>query len=311
MSRISKWFHATVDDKPWWAIILAAFLTSIGSEFVKDIPEAIAWGRSFFPIEPTLFVVLKNKGAGPPMNGPTISVMDIRSSRFLPIVGTNRTTVDVKEGRAVLKVRVMAGPGYLLVLNHTDGDKTFKYSEPIEIRGDLQYPLTFEPGTWPPSNVVFNSPEKSVASVVEKAAELPPWMKYAYREIGVTEMPGKMHNPRILEYFSSPGLPRPPVQDDETNWSSAFIHWVLGQAGISGSGSLLDRSWSKWGKASDIKPGCIAVFWRDRPDGSSGHSGFVVSASEESLAILGGNQSDQVKITDLPKSRFLGCRWPS
>ena len=310
VGAISKWLRATVDNKPWWAIVLAACLASFGSEFVKSIPSLISSARSLLPIEPTIFVVLRNKGAGAPKDGPKISIMDARTRTFLPVVGSSDTSVTMKDGVAELKVRLKPRPGYLVVLSYTEGDKTFRYSEPIDISGDLQYPLTFDKDTWPPSDVVLQSVPPS--STIDFPAELPPWMKVAYGEVGQREIPGATHNPRILEYFQSTQVAQPP-QDDETDWSSAFIHWVLKQSGITGTRSLADRSWMSWGTASSLKPGCVAVFWRDSPEGSASHAGFLVSVQGDGnrLAILGGNQSNQVSIVLFTKSRLLGCRWPS
>ena len=314
MSAISGWLRATVDNKPWWAIILAACLASLGSEFIKSIPGLVSSARSLFPIEPTILVVLKNKGAGPPPDGPEVSILDARTKNFLPIVGSNKTSVVMKKGIAELKVRITSKPGYLVVLSHTEGDKTFRHSEPIDITisGDVQFPLTFDRNTWPPSEIVLNTVTAlPPTSAVEVPAELPPWMKVAYGEIGQREIPGSGNNPRILEYFKSTQIAQSP-QDDATDWSSAFVHWVLKQAGVSGTGSLVNRSWMTWGAASELKPGCVAVFWRDNPEGLLGHAGFLVSVQGDGnrLAILGGNQSDQVSIVSLQRSRLLGCRWP-
>jgi hypothetical protein len=89
VGKVSNWLRATVDNKPWWAIIVAACLASL-----KNGPSLISYVRSFFPIEPTIFVSLKNDGAGPPLNGPRISIMDVESQKFLPIVGGNDTSSD-------------------------------------------------------------------------------------------------------------------------------------------------------------------------------------------------------------------------
>jgi uncharacterized protein (TIGR02594 family) len=313
VSTISKWLRATVDNKPWWAIILAACLASLGSEVVKGIPTFISSARSLFPIEPTILVVLKNKGAGPPANGPKVSIMDAGTRAFLPLVGSSETSVTMKEGIAQLKVRLKPKPVYLIVLIYTDGNKTFRHSAPIDIKGDLWFPLEFDKDTWPPADVVLQDVQSVPPSAtIDLPAGLPPWMKVAYGEIGQREISGAAHNPRVLEYFQSMQIPQTP-KDDETPWSSAFIHWVLKQSGITGSGSLGNRSWMKWGVASPLKAGCIAVFWIGSPEAETGHAGFLVSVLEDGnrLAILGGNQANQVSISMFSKSRLLGCRWPS
>ena len=200
MSTISKWLRATVDNKPWWAIILAACLASLGSELVKGIPTLISSARSHFPIKSTIFVVLKNKGAGPPGNGPKISIMDASTRTFLPVANSSQTSVTMKDGIAELKVRLKPKPGYLIVLNHTDGDKTYRHTELISISGgDIQFPLTFDKDTWPPP------PEEAKKDLqiatpnagIDFPADLPPWLKVAYGEIGQREIPGAEHNKRI------------------------------------------------------------------------------------------------------------------
>jgi uncharacterized protein (TIGR02594 family) len=314
VSTISKWLRATVDNKPWWAIILAACLASLGSELVKSIPTFISSARSLFPIEPTIFVVLKNKGAGPPGNGPKISIMDASTRAFLPIVNSSETSVTMKDGIAELKVRLKPKLGYLIVLNYTDGNKTYRHTELISISGDLQTLLTFDKDTWPPpaEEDVKSLQIAPPSATIDFPADLPPWMKVAYGELGQREISGANHNPRILEYFQSLPITQQP-KDDETPWSSAFINWVFNKSGITGSGGLGSRSWMRWGVASPLKPGCVAVFWSGSPEAETGHAGFLwgVQGDGSRLAVLGGNQSDQVSIAVLPKSRLLGCRLPS
>jgi uncharacterized protein (TIGR02594 family) len=207
----------------------------------------------------------------------------------------------------------MPGLGYLLVLTSEENGKKLRTTELIEIRRDLQHVLKFDRNNWPPpaDGTLKDAPTLSQPAAINVSSDLPAWMKAAYGELGQKEVPGSAHNPRILEYFRSAQIAAPP-QDDETEWSSAFVHWVLRQSGINGTRSLANRSWLSWGVPTEVKPGCIAVFWRGSPDGLLGHVGFVVSPPKDnSLAILGGNQGDSVSIVSLPASRLLGCRWPS
>ena len=311
MNRLKRWLRMTVDNKPWWAIILAAFLASLGSELLKRIPDLITWARSFYPIEPTIYVYLRGTATASPIDGARVSVLDSTSGAFLPIQGVNQTFVMTQNGFASVKVRAMPRLGYALVLSYTDRNTEYQNTVPIELRGDLQHQLEFDPRKWIVAGATPDTPpSQPLSPVVEGRADLPPWMKFAYGELGQREIPGPNHNPRILEYFRSVRTTTP--QDDETDWSSAFVHWVLSQAGISGTNSLLDRSWMNWGKPSDLKPGCIAVFWRGRPDGPYGHSGFVVGLREDgNPIILGGNQSNEVRLSTLQKAQLVGCRWPA
>jgi uncharacterized protein (TIGR02594 family) len=313
MERVKRWLQATVDNKPWWAIILAAFLASLGPELMKSVPDLIAWGRSFRPIEPTIYVFLKAANTSAPIDGARVSIMDAGSGSFLQIEGANQTFVTTRQGIATARVRAMPRPGYALVLTHLEGNREYRNTIPIELRGDLQHQIEFDPGKW--ATAAAPPPERPLAQPAAtpagSQADLPPWMKFAYGELGQREIRGPNHNPRILEYFRSVRMPNVP-QDDETDWSSAFIHWALRQAGIAGTNSLLDRSWMNWGKPTDLKAGCIAVFWRDTPDGQFGHAGFFVGQRDDGTPIiLGGNQSDEVRLSPLLKSRLLGCRWPT
>jgi uncharacterized protein (TIGR02594 family) len=195
--------------------------------------------------------------------------------------------------------------GYALLVSYAEAGREFKTTLPVELRTDVQHQLEFDPDKW-----TDRVPSAQLTSIRPGQADLPPWMKFAYEQIGVREISGPTHNPRVLEYFRSTRAPKIP-QDDETDWSSAFVHWVLGQAGIAGTRSLSDRSWLTWGKPSELKPGCIAVFWRVAPTSEEGHSGFFVGQREDgNLVILGGNQQDEVRLSSLPRSHFLGCRWP-
>ena len=89
-----------------------------------------------------------------------------------------------------------------------------------------------------------------------KKEELP-WIAVAKEEVGVKEIAGKDHNPKIIEYHS---LTSGKFQDDETPWCSSFVNWVMFQVGIKGTNSAGAYSWKDWGQKLD-KPayGSLAV----------------------------------------------------
>ncbi|MBM4319980.1 MAG: TIGR02594 family protein [Deltaproteobacteria bacterium] len=119
----------------------------------------------------------------------------------------------------------------------------------------------------------------------------PRWLGIARSEVGVKEIPGRRHNPRVIEYHATTGK----FNSDEVAWCSSFVNWVMEKAGYRGTGSALALSWKKWGKKLS-KPayGSIVVFsW----GGGKGHVGFIVGKSGSTLQVLGGNQSNQVKVT--------------
>ena len=146
-----------------------------------------------------------------------------------------------------------------------------------------------------------------------------PWMAIADKEFGVVEIPGKEHNPRVLEYLSTvTNISNTWKSMDETPWCSAFVNWCVEKAGYVGTNSALSSSWLSWGKKID-KPvkGCIAVF--SRADGG-GHVGFfwdlTPTLSETYIQILGGNQEHMetqiggVNLRYYLQSRLLGYRIP-
>jgi len=138
-----------------------------------------------------------------------------------------------------------------------------------------------------------------------------PWLDEAKKDIGLKEIVGSKHNPRVLEMFAKSGHPW--VTDDETAWCSAAANAWMQQAGYKGTGSLAARSWLNWGKSlnKEIKPGAIAVFKR----GNSTWQGHVAFCTGEEtrthIKVIGGNQRNAVSIANYPKSKLLDTRWPS
>ncbi len=140
-----------------------------------------------------------------------------------------------------------------------------------------------------------------------------PWFDMAKRELGTSERSGTArNNPRILEYHASTTLPGNLARIDETAWCSSFVNWCISRVGIKGTNSARARSWQNWGrKLSDPVPGCITVFSRPSAGPQSGHVAFYVSETATHIKVLGGNQSNQVKESNYPKSRLIGYRWPA
>lgn len=126
---------------------------------------------------------------------------------------------------------------------------------------------------------------------------VPPWLQIAYVELGQKEIEGLENNPRILEYQQATSLK---ASDDETPWCSAFVNWCLQKAGYLSTKSAAALSWQNYGiKLRHPCLGCIVVY--DHGDGR-GHVGFAVAYEQRVggqfyLAVLGGNQSNQVKVS--------------
>lgn len=142
-----------------------------------------------------------------------------------------------------------------------------------------------------------------------------PWMAVAMQEMGQREIRGAVHNPRIIEYHATTTLR---AQMDETAWCSSFVNWCLLQVGIVGTNSAAAASWLNWGQASRATRGAITVLYnaaaaRSSLSVSGNHVGFMVKETATHYRLLGGNQSNQVKISSYPKSswRLKGYRWPN
>lgn len=161
---------------------------------------------------------------------------------------------------------------------------------------------------WVSAQYIETIPATAPAVPSEEITEWP-WLKIARQELGVKEMAGSSHNPRILEYLKSTTLGRPDNERDETPWCSAFVNWVLKKAGVEPrTNSAWARSWLNWGVATDDPiPGTIVVFSRGT---NAGHVGFYLDEDATRIQVLGGNQGNAVTIAWFPKANLLGYREP-
>lgn len=128
--------------------------------------------------------------------------------------------------------------------------------------------------------------------------------EFAKKEVGVREVIGNLHNKRVLEYHATTTLK---ATDDETSWCSSFVNWCVVQAGLRGTNSAAARSWLTWGhETKEPKEGDIVVFKRGNPP--SGHVAFFVKKEGNLIHVLGGNQSDQVKVSAYKAEDLLSYR---
>lgn len=144
-----------------------------------------------------------------------------------------------------------------------------------------------------------------------KNAEL---ITVALRELFVHEVIGDGDNPRILQYAKDCGFAN--YKHDSIAWCSLFMNWLMFQCDCKMTGSLLARSWLKLTlKVSEPVIGDIMIFWRDKPDGVPGHVGLFINTvihadGSEWHRIISGNETDQVKISEMPATKLLGIRVP-
>ena len=129
----------------------------------------------------------------------------------------------------------------------------------------------------------------------------------ALKEYATTGITGKLNNARVLQYFQD--IKQSWVKDDDTAWCAAFLNWCLLQAGKPTTGSLLARSFLKYGKATK-RPvyGDIVVLWREKKDGIYGHCGLFIREVDNVIYMIGGNQNNSVNVAGYPKEMLLGYR---
>lgn len=138
-----------------------------------------------------------------------------------------------------------------------------------------------------------------------------PWLELARTQIGIKEAPGVSNSPDVLRYYRDAGVPQ---VADSVPWCAAFTGAMLMRSGWRPSGSLMARSYLKWGQPLD-KPrrGAVVVF--ERGQAPSGHVAFIDDWSTTVLKCIGGNQGDAVSVANYardgrPGRRVLGMRWP-
>ena len=138
-------------------------------------------------------------------------------------------------------------------------------------------------------------------------------MQHIYRTaetfVGLQEVVGAKHNPKILEMFSASGHAW--VQDDETPWCAAFVGSVLSLCNMPGTKKLNARSYLSWGSPVDLEnaeKGDVVVLWRKDKSGPYGHVAFFDRIDGNKIYLLGGNQKNKVGINPYPIERVLGVR---
>ena len=134
--------------------------------------------------------------------------------------------------------------------------------------------------------------------------------------VGTKEVGGAMDNPQILAMLK---LDNNWPQDDEVPWCSAFVNYICKLLRLPRSKSLLARSWLEVGKEIGLpnaKPGFDIVILKrgsgeqPGPEDTTapGHVGFYAGQAGNFVQVLGGNQSDSVKVSHYPISRILSVR---
>lgn len=142
-----------------------------------------------------------------------------------------------------------------------------------------------------------------------------PWLDEAWSCYGIREVAGKASNPEILDWADDLDVHYP---GDDVPWCGLFVGHCIGStltheplpANVLGA-----RQWLKFGVRLDGGPrlGAVLVFWRGSPGGWQGHVGFYVAEDDHAYHVLGGNQTDMVRVSRVAKDRLIdgGARWPA
>lgn len=146
----------------------------------------------------------------------------------------------------------------------------------------------------------------------------PVWLQSARGFLGQDEIPGSASNPAIMQMPATIAAKFPShtkyaanYTNDDIAWCGVFVGVNLALANIEPVFGPTDtdkwmwaEAWSRFGVPLD-KPrlGAIMVFPR--------HVGFYVGEDGDYYLILGGNQSNTVKISRIAKDTVEAIRWPA
>ena len=156
-------------------------------------------------------------------------------------------------------------------------------------------------------------------------AEVPAWMKAALAEKALWESSGVTEKTtagkqRILAYFGATDT----KPDASLAWCGAFTAFCLAEGGLKETvrkSAARASSWKQWASASiprgsDAVPqGAVVVLSPAPGSQRSGHVGFYSQSLNiggvPHVELLGGNQSNTVKLSAFPKSKIASIRWIS
>lgn len=140
--------------------------------------------------------------------------------------------------------------------------------------------------------------------------ELPLWLIGAMEDIGVEEIPGTDHSPRVLEMHMNTGK----WSNDEVPWCGSAVETWLVESGTKGLGrkGALARAWGKYGRPADKDElGAICVLRRRKggPDASTGsrwgyHVGIYLNMSRGNVVMVSGNKDDRVGVDTYSRRKW-------
>lgn len=186
--------------------------------------------------------------------------------------------------------------GVKALLDIVERQEGVKPPKPIEVQpavaGNYPLPANFDPDYRWLGNI----------------GTLPRILQEAIKLFGTAEIAGRQHSATIMGWAKETGL-EAVYTNDEIAWCGLFVAVAIKRAGYAPvAGPLWALNWLKFGVKAD-KPslGDVMCFVRE----GGGHVGFYVGEDSGYYHILGGNQSNQVNIIRIAKSRWKGARRPA
>lgn len=142
---------------------------------------------------------------------------------------------------------------------------------------------------------------------------LPRMIENALTLFGIKEVKGTANNPAIMKMAKEVGVDDI-YKNDDVSWCALFQFYIckisnkpLIQANGDKYNLLRAKTFASWGNpvvSGEEMLGDILVF--KRPGGF--HVGMYIGESNKSFFVLGGNQGNQVSITEILKTRLVACR---
>jgi uncharacterized protein (TIGR02594 family) len=124
--------------------------------------------------------------------------------------------------------------------------------------------------------------------------------------IGLTE---RANRRQLMNLFDFAFTHR--IDPSRIRWCAAFVNGVLAKSGKKGTGSALAASFLKWGtRTTNPSMGDVVVLGLRK--GRASHVGFYMGTTkikgQKFVKVLGGNQSNSVKVTYYPASKVIQYR---
>jgi uncharacterized protein (TIGR02594 family) len=142
----------------------------------------------------------------------------------------------------------------------------------------------------------------------------PKMLKEGLRHYGCLECKGKGNNPDITRWAKEIGGKVADVYlNDEIPWCGLFISICAKRAGYDPpKDPLWALNWGTFGRKQSVAMlGDVLTFIRKTSTGAAaGHVALYVGEDDTAYHTLGGNQSDCVCITRMPKARLYAIRRP-